>query len=292
MNKKILITGANGLIGHELLKQLSEENTIYALSRSKPDIIHSNIFFIEFDLTQDFNAASLPAEIDIIYHLAQSEHFREFPKKSMDVFHVNTLSTLRLLDYARKRGCKQFIYASSGGVYGNSNEGFTEDQPLLNKENLGFYLSTKFCSELLAENYSSYFDVIITRFFFVYGERQNKSMLIPRLIDNIKNGLVIGIQGKEGLKINPIYVDDVAVALMKMMTINGSYKINIGGEEILSLKEICNTIGEILNTTPHYKINGSEAKHIIGDITKMKSLLTPPKTTLKEGISRLIESAS
>ena len=89
MLKKILITGANGLIGYELLKQLSENNIVYALSRSKPDIKNDNIHYIQFDFSKEWNASSLPEKIDVIYHLAQSEHFRDFPGKSEEIFNVN-----------------------------------------------------------------------------------------------------------------------------------------------------------------------------------------------------------
>ena len=288
MLKKILITGANGLIGYELLKQLSENNIVYALSRSKPDIINDNIHYIQFDFSKEWDASDLPEKIDVIYHLAQSEHFRDFPEKAQDVFKVNTFSTLALLDYARNAKCKQFIYASSGGIYGNSDKGFIEDLPLMNKGDLGFYLSTKFCSELLVENYSDYFEIVITRFFFVYGERQNKSMLVPRLVENVLNGKEITLQGKEGLIINPIYVSDAVNALKNLLEIRGSHKINIGGNETLSLQQICDIIGKAMGVAPMYSFSEVEPKNLIGDTSKMNRLLSPPQYTFAQGIKKLI----
>ena len=284
----ILITGSNGLIGHELVNTLKTIHEVYVLSRTQ----HGNIdgvVYINIDLASNWDNKKLPDSIDIVYHLAQSEHFREFPEKSIEIFNVNTSSTLKLLEYARKANCKQFIYASSGGVYGNAETGFVEDRPLVNKGNLGFYLSTKFCSELLVENYNGFFDIVITRFFFVYGERQDKSMLIPRLIENIKNGNEISLQGNEGIKINPIYVTDASKALSQMIALSkGNYKFNIGGNEILSLREICETIGELIGKAPKFKILKEEPKNLIGDISKMKEMLTTPVTSINSGVSSLL----
>ena len=286
--KNILITGANGLIGHELLKQLSESNIVYAVSRSKPDIINDNIHFIQFDFSKEWDASSLPNTIDVIYHLAQSEHFRDFPDKSVEIFNVNTNSTLNLLEYARKSGCTQFIYASSGGVYGNSDEGFSENSPIISNGNLGFYLSTKFCSELLVENYTNSFAIIIARFFFVYGERQGQGMLIPRLVENVINGNEINLQGEDGININPIYVSDAASALDSLLKLEGSHKFNIGGNEVLSLKQICDIIGKVVGEAPVYSTSDIDPKHLIGDTSKMNRLLSLPQYTFAQGIQNLI----
>src|SRR4030042_288576 len=116
--------------------------------------------------------AGLPKSIDAVIHLAQSEHFREFPMHAESIFKVNTASTLRLLEYARQAQVKIFVLASSGGIYGHGDEGFREDQPIEAKDDLGFYLGTKLCAEIIAENYSSFMNIVILRFFFIYGPRQ------------------------------------------------------------------------------------------------------------------------
>jgi UDP-glucose 4-epimerase len=272
--KNILITGCNGLIGGALTFNLKEDSNlnIYGMGRSKN---RSSIKTIEVDLSKNWDENLLPEKMDVIIHLAQSEKFRDFPDSSKEVFEVNTNSTLKLLEYARKAGVKKFIYASSGGVYGNSDIGFNEESPLQPNKDLGFYLTTKFCSELIVQNYTSFFDVNILRFFFVFGERQKKNMLIPRLIESIKNNRPITLQGDEGIKINPVYVDDAANAIIQIVAQKGSYNINIGGEEIVSIKQISEIIGKQLNKKPMFEIQDTTAKNLIGDITKMKELYSP-----------------
>ena len=283
--KHILITGCNGLIGEALIEKLQDGTLfqLYGISRSA----NIKVSTFELDLSREWSDDILPKKIDVVIHLAQSEKFRDFPESAIDVFNVNTTSTLKLLEYARKVGVKKFIYASSGGVYGNSDIGFTEESPLKPNKDLGFYLTTKFCSELLVGNYASFFDINILRFFFVYGQKQRKNMLIPRLIDSVKTFKPITIQGTEGIKINPVYVEDAANAIIKIINKQGSYNVNIGGSEIISIRNISEIIGKQLNIKPVFEYQNIDAKNLIGDISAMKTLYTPA-FTIEEGIKKMI----
>lgn len=290
--KRCLVTGANGLVGSGILAKLVRTHEVHALVRRLPDQRLEGVNYLLIDLAADWPVSQLPGRTDVILHLAQSENFRDFPDKAIEIFNVNTCSTLRLLDYARGAGVKKFIYASSGGIYGTADSGFTEDRPIHSGDVLGFYLGTKFCSEIIAENYTPFFDVDMIRFFFVYGPQQRKSMLIPRLVSNVLNGTPVMLQGQDGLKINPIHVDDAADALLKCMELPGSHKINIGGSEVLSLRAICSTIGEIAGKTPAFQVDErSEPRHIYGDVSKMKRLLGEPKISFAEGVNELVRNA-
>lgn len=284
---RILISGSNGLIGHDVASYLTEIDSYQVFNISRSSSSESNHIYV--DLSTDWCDDVLPEKIDIVLHLAQSEKFRNFPESVEEVFNVNTLSTIKLLNYARRAGAKKFIYASSGGIYGNGNDEFTEETPINLSSNLGFYLSTKFCSELLVQNYSPFFEIDILRFFFVYGPRQRKDMLIPRLINSVKNGVPITLQGEDGIKINPIYVDDAVEAIIKCFDITGNNRINVAGSEILSLRNICEVIGEAVGKAPVFSIQEVEPKHLIADISRMKEKLTTPSTDFKTAIQKMVQ---
>ncbi len=286
----ILITGVNGLLGMELAKVLCNgaDHFVYGLSRSVPLIHSHNYKHIQADLGQPDFLGQLPRKLDAIVHLAQSEKFRDFPAAAPEVFNVNTLSTLKLLDYARVAGVKNFIYASSGGVYGNKDIGFTEDSPVMGNGDLGFYLSTKLCSEIITDNYSVFFNVVQLRFFFVYGERQHKGMLIPRLLNSVMSSTPIMLTGSEGIKINPIYVSDAAKAVQKALNINHSDKINVGGSQSLSIKQIADVMSQKLGIDPVFNRVEGGPKNLIGDIRKMKRELHDPEISFDKGIEKLI----
>ncbi|MCP5049788.1 MAG: NAD(P)-dependent oxidoreductase [bacterium] len=290
--KTCLVSGITGMIGHHLAGPLSRDYHVIGITRQDnfKDSQTDGIDYLQMDLVEEGGMDRLKSTADIVIHLAQSEHFREFPDKAEDVFRVNTLSTLQLLDHAKRSGAKTFILASSGGIYGYGDHEFSEDVTLSPRGDLGFYLGTKMCSEVIAENYTPYMNIIILRFFFVYGPGQRRSMLIPRLVRSVKDGRPVTLQGPDGIRINPTYVSDAVAAIMQCLELEGSHKINIGGPQILSLRAIGETIGKALDKEPRFIMQPeAEPHHLAGDIQKMARLLGPPSVTFDEGIRSVIE---
>ena len=286
---KLLITGGNGLLGKQLIPLLLEDYEIYSILRKKPDSILKNVEYLYIDLSTQWNTSILPNDIDIIIHLAQSSKFRDFPSEAEDIFNVNIKSTAQLLDFARKNNIQKFVYASSGGIYGtNSNRAFNESSPITATDQLGFYLGSKLCGEVLVRNYSTLFDVITLRFFFMYGPKQHKTMLIPRLISKVRNNDSIILTGYNGIKINPINVDDAKKAVQNTLSLDGSYVFNIGGSEVYSIREIAEVIGDTFGKKPIFEIVDEKAKDLIGDITGMKNKLYIPKIDFHKGIKSFI----
>jgi nucleoside-diphosphate-sugar epimerase len=243
---------------------------------------------LNIDFSSDWSTDLLPPGIEAIIHLAQSEDFRDFPGKAKAVFYTNTLSTLKLIDFAVKTGVQKFIYASSAGIYGNSDDAFTEEQDIVYKKEMGFYLGTKHCSEVILTNYTSLLDVQVLRLFFVYGKGQRKDMLIPRLVNNVQKGNAIMLSGKDGIKINPLHALDAANAVKAALGLQGSHTINAGGAEVLSLRQICEAIGAVTGKAPKFTLEEKQPNHLTGNISRMNDLLVAPQVKFSEGIKTLI----
>lgn len=289
MGKTVIITGASGLIGQHLVKELADTWDIHAVSRKKHERNEANISWHCIDLEQDFDNGSLPKRVDAIVYLAQSDYFRDFPDKAINIFSVNTFQVLKALDFARRTGVKSFIYASSGGVYGFPEKSVEESITIPASGNIGFYLSSKLCSEMLAENYAPYMNIVLLRFFFVYGKGQKRSMLIPRLVDSIRDGKLISLQGNDGLHINPVHVSDAVRAISRALKLRGCHRLNVAGPDAFSLRELCEIIGRKLNIKPAFEVNPSaESGNLIGDIKKMQSLFVDPVVHFEDGIQELL----
>jgi UDP-glucose 4-epimerase len=285
-----LITGASGFIGRQVVSTLRETWTVFALVRKTDMEGVGRIQTIPCDLAQKWPLDILPDRVDAVIHLAQSQRYQEFPESAEDIFQVNVTSTHRLLDYAHRVRAKTFIFASSGGVYGHDAQPFTEERSVSVQGDVGFYLGTKLCSEILAGNYTPFMDVIILRFFFVYGPGQREDRLIPRLFKSVREGRPIILHGREGVRTNPTFVTDAASAVCRSLEMKASHKINVGGPEVLSMRQIGQSIGEILGKAPVFKVqDDSKPRHLVGDIKKMVQLLGPPVVKFREGISRCIE---
>ena len=142
--KNILIVGSNGLLGRSLSFQLSKNYTVFGISREKIDVNEKSddiIIHLQKDLSS-FNFNLFPENIDVLYYLAQSNKFRDFPDGVSDMLKVNIHAPLKIADWAVKKGVKKFIYASSGGVYRKPDKPVKEFFDNANERN-GFYLDSK-----------------------------------------------------------------------------------------------------------------------------------------------------
>ena len=284
---KLLITGATGFIGGRVVSNLFPQHDLFAFYHDhypKPDT--KGVKWIKQDLSKGLDEKLLPETLDGIIHLAQSRHYRDFPEKGENIFRVNVEGTFRLLEFGRKRGIRKFVYASSGGIYGYSYEKFLETDTI---NPVNFYLTTKYSAELLIGNYNPYFSTAVFRFFFVYG-RDQKGMLIPRLIENIKKGEPIMIYGKSGVRLNPIHVNDAVKAFSPVLETPVSGVFNIAGEEVVSIKELSEKMGRLMGKDPVFVYEKSITPgDIIGDNSRMKSVLgVVPEVYLDEGIAEVV----
>jgi len=287
--KRCVVTGASGLIGSQLVRLLAPACQVHAIGRSA-GLPMPNVVWHHLDLSDAFDVNALPDEVDTVVYLAQSESFREFPERAQEVFAVNTAGVLRLLDYARSRGVKRFVLGSSGGVYAAGNANLEEDAPVAADGNLGFYLGTKLCSEILVRNYATLMSTVVLRFFFVYGPGQKRSMLIPRLVQSVRDGKPIALHGSDGVRLTPTYVSDAAAAVARALELEGSHTINIAGAETLSLRQICEAIGAAVGRRPVFESQAGEPRHLVGDIRKMRELLLAPQVRFDEGLRLLLGS--
>lgn len=291
---KILITGATGFIGQHLCRKLIQEgHKVYALTRqANPKPSNLKVDWLEWDFSESQAFKNFPEKLDSIIHLAQSNNYKS-PEGFQDMMDVNVMSTFLLLEYAKKIKIDQFIYTSSGGIYGFSEEeAFSEQQNLPPPHTLGFYFSTKYISEILLNNYKPFFKSTILRIFFAYGENQSSEKLIPSLISKVKNEEPILLEGTEGLTINPIYVEDVVEIILNVLEKNENMVINVAGSENLSLRTIGNKIGKLIGKTPIFHEDKHQtSRKLIGKIDSLaKYLGYIPKINFELGLKKTIEN--
>src|SRR5258708_34659300 len=106
---KLFITGSDGFIGSELIRQCKEKGieTVGADIRSGFDIRARDV------------ASRIPEGVDAIVHLAGLSNDPMCKDKAYACFELNVLGTINLMEAAIARGAKQFIFASSEWVYDN-----------------------------------------------------------------------------------------------------------------------------------------------------------------------------
>jgi UDP-glucose 4-epimerase len=225
MHKKILITGGAGFIGSHIARRCILEGhevaVIDNLSTGKPANIPDAVRFIEMDISKEEDYEKLAElEFDAVLHLAaQSSGEISDEKPQLDLF-VNALGTLLLLKWAKGRGIKRFLYASSMAVYGNP-----ERVPVIETENC-HPLSNYGITKLTGENYVQHFfnngmNTTIFRMFSVYGPGQNMENLKQGMVSIfmaylLKNEKII-VKGSKDRFRDFIYIDDVVYAWLSVL---------------------------------------------------------------------------
>jgi UDP-glucose 4-epimerase len=289
MSNSILVTGAAGLLGRAVVSLLCSSGArVTALVRKSS---HNHPLAAEqcvIDLSEGWNPKNLPEKIDVVIHLAQSNRFRDFPEGASDLFGVNVSAMTKLLEYARRAGARQFIYASTGGLYVAKGAKLAENSPIHEPDKLGAYFASKLCGEIIAQSYSGFMAITILRPFFIFGASQKRSMLLPRLYNSVKSGQPIYLSGVEGIRINPIHALDAAEAVIAAISDPTSAIINIAGAEILSIREIAQAFGHYLGRDPVFSVqHGSKPDDLIADISLMRSRLLEPRRSLLHSIGEI-----
>ena len=101
---------------------------------------------------------------------------------------------------------------------------------LLSKNNeLGNYLGSKICGEILVQNYSPFFKTSIIRPFSFTDLVKKRNMLLPRIYDCVANEVPIDLCGEEGLRINPIHVEDIVFSIKNLLERGVSPIYNLAG---------------------------------------------------------------
>lgn len=160
---KILLTGATGYIGSYLTEYLSKEvsNEIIPLCRKLPDYFRDCKFeVLECDVTKlDDLKEKVPEEIDCIIHLAAFNDVLCSQKPEQALI-VNGIGTRNMLELAKERGCKLFIYFSTLQVYGKELQGnITVDSPIKCVDDYAF---THYVAEGYCRMFSSLYDLNVS----------------------------------------------------------------------------------------------------------------------------------
>ena len=120
---KFLVTGGAGFIGSAISRKLIDDgNDVYIIDNLMTGYLENvpkGTVFINGDFSQDETISKLNnVQFDGIFHIGgQSSGEISFEDPEYDL-NTNTLSTIKLLQYASRVGCKKIVYASTMSVYG------------------------------------------------------------------------------------------------------------------------------------------------------------------------------
>lgn len=270
--KKWLVTGGCGFVGKNLIKTLLEnseasvirvfdnlsvgtkddlqtycqlEDTNSKKSAAQVHFIGQNNIPVELwvgDIRNADDCLMVCEDMDVVVHLAANTGVGpsvENPRLDME---CNVIGTLNMLEGARQKKIKRFIFASSGAPIG-------EIEPPIHEEVAPHPVSPYGASKLAGEGYcSAYFrafsvDTVVLRFSNVFGPgSHHKSSVVAKFIRQAINGETLEVYGDGTQTRDFIYIDDLIKAILKSSCLDG-----IGGEIFQIATSSETSIDELIN---------------------------------------------
>ncbi len=290
---KILITGASGFIGSAVVNTLLEKNINFAvIGRSRPKLV-ADSQFIQVDLschtTTSLTEMIERAECTHLLHLAWYVEPKQFwsAKENMDwvAYSINLFSAFH------KAGGRTIVSTGSCAEYTNSNETLHETESDASPNTL--YGTAKLSLKNVASAWAREHGVDFrwARIFFAYGPGMPKAKLLPSLMRSL--------EGTEPLfSVNAsdrrdfVYIDDIAQAILCLLTSPQNGTFNICSQQGHSVFEILDVLRDLTgyNVEPIKRIANKSASNtpIVGSNKHLKAIGWQPHYDLVSGLSEMI----
>lgn len=292
INRKVIVTGANGFIGGHLCEALYALGArIFALSieHTKAAYIEAESY-IEVNLTDKEKTREIISDIepDFIYHLAGMVNTSRDPNLVFPMLYNNFISTVNVLSVATSTKCKRIVIV---GTAEESNIHASDNVPT------SPYAASKMAGTLYSEMFYKLYNapIVIVRPFITYGPRQPSSKLIPYTILSMLKGNRPILRSGERI-CDFIYVLDLVRGLLK-----SGYEPQLLGETIelgtgvgTKIKEIINILAILTKykDTPYYDKprEYEEDKALVASSNNsFYKVNWEPQWTLQAGLKQTVE---
>ncbi|WP_252235288.1 NAD-dependent 4,6-dehydratase LegB [Clostridium sp. ZS1] len=311
MQKKVLVTGADGFIGSHLCEILLENGYdvrafayynsfnswgwLDSLDKNKK----SKIDIFSGDIRDPNGVREAMKGIDEVFHLAALIAI-PFSYHSPDSYvDTNIKGTLNVLQASRELNTKRILITSTSEVYGTAKYvPIDENHPFQGQSP---YSATKIGADRIAESFYRSFDLPLTivRPFNTYGPRQSARAVIPTIITQL-------LCGEKQIKLGSLtptrdfnYVKDTANGFLEISKSEKTIgeEINIATSKEISIKDIASEIirqinkdATIICDEERLRPEKSEVNRLLGSNEKIKRLTNwESKFTFAEGIKETID---
>lgn len=231
-------------------------------------------------------------KFDVVIHIAARAGVRPSIQEPALYQRVNVEGTVNVLEAARLNGVRKVIMASSSSVYGvNSKVPFREQDPIF--QAISPYAASKLACESLGHVYHRLYDmdIVMLRFFTVYGPRQRPDLAIRKFSQMILDGKPIPVFGDGSTARDYTYIDDILNGITACISRKFGYEIiNLGESQIVRLDQLIELLEDalgkkaILDTQP---MQPGDVPLTFADVTKARRLLGyEPQVKIEEGIRR------
>lgn len=234
-NKKVLITGASGLLGSQLIQAFKDKKyEVLAIFNQKPELIVSDVEMVKGDISSQNEVMDLKNRIDassLIIHCAAITNIDLCEKDKNLCSAVNIGGTKNIRKLARQAGSK-LIYVSTASVFDGQTGNYKETD---NPNPTNHYNFSKVEGENIVLGYEKGIVVRMIPLGLHLAGREPASFL-EWLVDSFRNNADISLF--TDVKINPLSVPTVADLLFKVPAVMDRGLLHLGSQDVVSKADI------------------------------------------------------
>ena len=305
---RVLITGGAGFVGShlaDLVLQKGNKVTVYDnfspfYPGKERNIAHNlqkkGYKLIKADIVDYETLSQAMNGVDVVFHQAAQPGVRYSIKHPLESHRINATGTLNVLLAASNSKIPKVVFASSSSVYGLPQSLPISEEHPTNPNSL--YAASKLAAEKYCKVFSEIYDldVVMLRYFSVYGPRGRPDQAVRSFVERIAQGLSPIIFGDGEQTRDFTYVSDVVEANIlaaESEKVSGEvFNIGFGGR--VSINRLAGMIIDLMGRTgeisPIYeKPYAGDFPHTCADIAKASRMLGyNPKMELMEGLKNFI----
>lgn len=307
-----LVTGGAGFIGSHVCERLLHSgHAVWAFddlnSFYDPQIKRHNLRdiqslakpfeFVHGDLADRAALDDLfvSTKFDQVIHLAARAGVRPSLEEPALYQRVNVEGTVNVLEAARRNGVKKITIASSSSVYGvNAKVPFNESDPIFSA--ISPYAASKLACEALGHVYHHIYglDVVMLRFFTVYGPRQRPDLAIHKFAKLIHAGKAIPVFGDGSTARDYTYITDIVDGVLACTQKEFGYEIfNLGESQTVKLSQLIELLEAALGKKANLDRQPPQPGDVpitFADVSKARAKLGyAPRVKINQGIPLFVD---
>ena len=289
---RVLVTGANGMVGRNLLDYLSTKGVETIPTDLSGQKLSGNL------LEKDFVDSLESLDFDAIVHLAAVTDIKKTIENPQLCYEVNCFGTLNILELAVKKRAKRFVFSSSANVFGAPKKlPVTEESPFDPRVPYDY---SKVIGEQLVMSYfkNRALPVAITRSWLLFGEHDQPTRATIRFIRACLSNEPLTLYNGGRDTTAPSHAANYAKLVLTILQNDGSRgeAFNFGGEKVVKIRELAqmikrltNSSSEVILAPPRSELEREPQVSYPSNRKVEKVLGYKNELSLEEGLKRTIE---